>query len=400
MKSRIIPPDIGEEDNTSEEPENQSSDEYKKISLSTSIPTDIAVAIERMQERITAFGESREANNERFTRMSEEIGELRAMIVESQKSIKEIEVKATLASDMVKEVHPETLSIETRKLNTKFEALNAEISSLKSFDSSIFTELKEIKRRVDTFKGADAIMRLHDDIKKELIDIQKTKLSTDADANKVEQIFIDIQRNFSDFQKLETTTENAITLITTRRIEVNALKLKILGISNKRDLEPLRKAIRTNNSVVERLYYDVQKNKEMINVLRMIEIRISEMMEMNRKNISAIKIDKDIIRSDMEDIYSILRNITKKLNTGMNKISLKAEKCLRIINDARVAYEKGEVESAKRGYIMAREVYLNLTNKERHFVYTELSALYNELKNIARKKEGMKNEKVKKEKEY
>ena len=392
LKSRTIPPDIGEEDNASETIENES-DEVKKVELSGMVPAEIGIALERLQERINALGEIREANNERFARINEEIGELRAMTLESEKGIKEIEVKATLASDMVREVHPEALATEAQKLNAKFESLNAEIGALKSFNSSIYTELKELKRRVDTIRGTDAILRLHEDIKKELMSIQKIKLSTEAHANKVEQIFIDVQRNFSDFQKLETTTENAISLSTGMRKDVDALKLKLSTISNKRDLEPLRMAIRNNNLAQERIYYDVQKNKEMINVLRMIEIRLSDMIEVNRKDILSIKNDNKSMGSDMEDIYGILKTITKRLNsskqiasaeTGISNIPPNAEKCLRIINSSREAYAKNQIINARHLYMKARELYMPLTNKEKTFVYTKLIGLYNELKKIVR----------------
>ena len=80
MGKNVVPPDIGEEEVAGEEVEEPEKDEKeeKTAKIEGDMPVDVKVALERISTQITALNEIREGNNERFARLSEQVGEIEA----------------------------------------------------------------------------------------------------------------------------------------------------------------------------------------------------------------------------------------------------------------------------------------------------------------------------------
>ena len=310
MRKKVIPPDVGEEEvEEVEEPKK----EGKSVKIKGDMPVDVKVALERIATQIKALNEIREGNDERFARISEQMGEIRSMVIDNEKHMRDIEIKATKASDLVNAIKPETLSTEVKKIDAKVEAAKGKIEAGKSINDSIVEELKNIKRQMNLFKGTDAIFKLNEDVKKELINIQKIKAIIEGHADKIEQIFIEIQKNFSDFQKLGDKTENIAILSSGLQKELNNLKMKFQTLPNKKDLDNLRKLVHLNSDKVNKQFKDIRKNKDLIALLKSIEVKLISSIG---NNISDLKKEKNKVNKDIKDIYDFLDKLAKKINKG------------------------------------------------------------------------------------
>ena len=84
--------------------------------------------VEKLKAQFTTFYELQKAGNERFSNMSGQIGELRSMMIERDKDGQRLEAKATQAVDMVKTVQPDKFLVDLRKMDSKIEALRANVS--------------------------------------------------------------------------------------------------------------------------------------------------------------------------------------------------------------------------------------------------------------------------------
>lgn len=167
----------------------------------------LAVEVTKLKAQIEGLNEQRKATNERFSRISEEIGELRGMIVETNKGVSRIEAASTKAIDLVQSVKPEELMIEVRKMDSKIEALKANIESNESLMQDSMKEIKELRRKMDFYKGAEQIAKLNEEVKKELIDIKKSESIIERHSNKVESIFIDVEKKYTDLDKFTDTAK-------------------------------------------------------------------------------------------------------------------------------------------------------------------------------------------------
>lgn len=172
------------------------------------ISGNLEVELTKIKSQLEALNEVRKANSEQFTRVSEQIGELRGALMDSNKTISVIEVASTKAIDMVNSVQPDKLMIEVRKTDSKVEALRANIEANETIMKDILRELKEMRTQMNFYKGADQIVKMNNEIKQELIDIKKSEGVIGKHADKVETIFIEVEKKFYDFEKFNDAVKD------------------------------------------------------------------------------------------------------------------------------------------------------------------------------------------------
>ncbi len=206
-------------------------EEKKDDSVSTGNPK-LDIEFTKIKAQIEGFAEVRHANSERFQRLSEQIGELRGMIMDTNKSVGSIEIKSTKAADMVSSVQPEKLMIDVRKAEGKVDALHANIESNDTLLHNIMDELKIMRNQIKFYKGIEQVMKLNDDVKAELMEIKKVEASAKRHADKIDTIFLDVNKKFSEFDKFDTITKDLDR--TFKVIQSDFDKMKV-AIENKED---------------------------------------------------------------------------------------------------------------------------------------------------------------------
>lgn len=162
------------------------------------------VGLDRLTAKVEALDEIRKAYSERFARLSEQIGELRGMIVENEKEIQEIDAKASRASNLVSEIKPEKLLETIRLEEAKVEALKAKIESNEAIMDKIFEEMKELRSKITLFKGVDELLKLSKEVKEELMVIKKVEANIENHANKFEGIYLQAQKRFIELDKIKS----------------------------------------------------------------------------------------------------------------------------------------------------------------------------------------------------
>jgi len=171
--------------------------EEQKPAVSGNVETELT----KIKSSLEALNEVRKANAEQFTRTSEQIGELRGALMDTNKAVGAIEVASTKAIDMVNTVQPDKLMIEVRKIDGKVEALRANIEANETIMKDIMREMKDIRAQMGFYKGVDQVVKMNNEIKQELIDIKKTEGVVGKHADKIETIFVEVEKKFYDFEK-------------------------------------------------------------------------------------------------------------------------------------------------------------------------------------------------------
>ncbi|MFH1174611.1 MAG: hypothetical protein V1725_05730 [archaeon] len=175
---------------------------------SSGVSGSVEVELTKIKSQLEAMNEVRRSNSERFSRISEQIGELRGMIVDTNKTMTSVEISATKAIDLVNAVHPDQLMVEVRKSEGKVEALKASIEANEAIMQDIMKEMKEMRRLMNFYKGTDQVVKLNDDVKKELFDIKKTEAIVSSHADRVDTIFLEVEKKFTEFNKFNDTVKD------------------------------------------------------------------------------------------------------------------------------------------------------------------------------------------------
>ena len=202
----------------------------------------IRADLDRVKMHIQALESMREPYNERFGRVNEQVGELRSLVINNEKELGQAKLSAMKASDLITAIHPEKLSTEFHKQEAKIESLRAKLESNEEVANSIIEEIKEMRGHIELFRGSERILKLNEEIKNELIQVQKIKSIVESRADKAEQVFIELQNEYKDIQRVNTLISNVNESISGLSKEVSEIKIRSQSFATKGDVEQLRQS--------------------------------------------------------------------------------------------------------------------------------------------------------------
>ena len=102
----------------------------------------LSTEVDRLKAGQEAFQEVRKSFTERFTRVSEQIGELRSMILDRDRTIQTLELKAVKAIDLVESIKPDKFMMDLERQNVKIEALKANLEGNEAILRSGYGRIK------------------------------------------------------------------------------------------------------------------------------------------------------------------------------------------------------------------------------------------------------------------
>lgn len=216
----------------------QEQQEEKPVSV-TAATAAISADIIKLKAQFDQFAELRKVINERFTRINEQVGELRGMIMDSNRAMQDIEVKTVKAVDLVDAVHPDKLMVEVRKQDAKIESLKANIESNDAIMKTIMDQLKDIRHQVATFRGIEQVVELNDEIKKELMGIKKIEATVERHSDKIEGIFVESQKRFQEFESLSDKIKEMQKQLSSLVEQSDQNKVKVATLASKKEVEDL-----------------------------------------------------------------------------------------------------------------------------------------------------------------
>ncbi|MBS3088069.1 hypothetical protein J4226_05750 [Candidatus Pacearchaeota archaeon] len=234
------------EESSEEKPEKEI--EVAPVEVSKEASADIIklkTEIEKLKASSEAFKEVRASFSERFTRTSEQIGELRSMILERDRTIQEVELKAVKSSDLVASVQPEKLMTEVQKQEVKIEALKANLEGNESIMNRIMEELRETRKKIEFFRGIEEVIKLSEEVKSELIEIKKVEGRINTQTDKVQTIYAEMRTRIQDLDAFKSQTMDAKASIEQNAKDVEFVKNKITNLAEKSELDKLVAKLQT-----------------------------------------------------------------------------------------------------------------------------------------------------------
>ncbi len=301
----------------SQKPQSSQSPSYDRTSFDLE---KINARLEMINSLIAGF-------NERFSGINQQVGEIRAMAIANEKNLSISNLDARKVVDVVKEVDPEKLRLEYQRLDFKIGGFVSKLDSYKQYMDSIMEELKELKRKANLFEGTDAILKLDQDVKKDLIQIQKVNSRVRMNADKSEQIFIELSKGLHENQKLNEMIINLDESYSGLKKEIERLTLDYSKIMSLDDFDEFKKKIMGKFIILENSLSEVEKMREEHGKLSKAIGKILLMEKRNEEDIANVGLNKG--NADMKKIsdyeqklYAILE-ITEKMASEISKIKEK-----------------------------------------------------------------------------
>lgn len=195
--------------------------------------------IEKLKAQFSTFFELQKASNERFSRIQEQIGELRSMMIERDKDSQRLEAKATQAVDLVKTVQPDKFMVDLRRMDSKIEALKANMESNETVIKNTINEIKSMRDKMAVFSGMEQVIKINDEVKGELMEIRKLQSTVERHADKVETIFSEMQKKTADFVRFSDVVKDLDKSFKHISADFDSIKVKITDFSTKKEHENL-----------------------------------------------------------------------------------------------------------------------------------------------------------------
>jgi chromosome segregation ATPase len=261
-----------ENSDASEKPEEKAKEESELKDSSSGAPSllKISTEVDRLKASQEAFQEVRKSFAERFTRVSEQIGELRSMILDRDRTFQTLELKSAKAIDLVESIKPDKFMMDLERQNVKIEALKANLEGNEAILDQVMEELKEIRRKMSFFRGVEEIIKLSEEIKKELIGIKKIEGTINIQTDKVQTIYSEMRKKIQDLDDFNSQLQESRANIEQNSKDVDYLKTKIINFAEKEELDKILDKVQKYSEALKEiqkktpLSRDIEKLKSLL----------------------------------------------------------------------------------------------------------------------------------------
>lgn len=413
-----IPPDVGKEDEydaLNQEAQNTETDldkqeeilpeikpkksltNYQNLSLNNPADEWIKLEIEKINARLEAVNQWMAGYSERFSTLSERIGEIRTMAMSNEKLISKCNLDSSRAMDLVNSVKPERLRLEYQRLDLKVSSFLEKLEAKKQYEQAIMNELKDLRQKAGIFIGTDGLLKLNEEVKKDLIEIQKVGARVRMDADKAEQIFIELKSGFAEIEKAEELTLNLHQNYSGMQKEVQKLKLDFSSIIKDEEFEGFKKSIQSRLTEVEKSSLEIEKVREENSRLgRIIETTLG-ISKKNKEEISdiATTIGDNKIKSlsdyeaQIDSLLTIIDTLAQQIAMLRKKLGMAPEK-VNVLKESKKIIKRNSAEKIKQKKLSKKILQNTLSKKIQKF---------KNVKHRKEKKEVKKNIKLSKKKE-
>ena len=355
-KEGDTPPDVGQEDvydakkaedegaSEKEIPKLEKPDLKKKLGIKKAVIGSVGqemnnLEFEKIKARIDSVVEWINQFYERFSYVSESIGELRSMNLANEKKIANATKEADKVIDIVKEVKPEQLRIDYQRVDMRIKKFEEMIAENKNFVESVVKEFSDLKKKSDVFVGTEALVKLNEDTKKELIETQKLSSQTRLNADKGKEIFLELKKGFGDYQKLGEIATTLDASYSGLKGEVDTLKLNLDTVVKRDEYSDFRKTYGNKLAVFDSIVSEMQELKESNqNFHQLMETALS-VSKRNEEDIAnmALKVGDNHSKriedyeNQLADVVEIVETLAEHITELKKKVSIKDEKVLEIV---------------------------------------------------------------------
>jgi hypothetical protein len=136
-------------------------------------------------------------------------------------------------------VQPEKIMTDVQKQEARIEALKANLEGNESIMGRVMAELKDVKKKVEFFRGIEEIVKLSEETKSELIEIKKIESRIAINTDKVDTIYAEIRKKFQDIEVFNSQLQELKAQGEQSEKDVQFLKDKVVGLASKDDLDKL-----------------------------------------------------------------------------------------------------------------------------------------------------------------
>ncbi len=228
-------------------PENEIKTLKKDLTGATSRLDNMSITVEKLEgkmenERAVATG-----IEERMSRLTEEIGELRSMILDRERGFNEIETGFKKIEAMAEEMQPEMIKKNLDRKERDIIQISVQMEKADAIVSETNRQIKLFREQMDKIKSLDNLLTVSKDIEKNISKIKDTERYTGRMAAKTEELFTELDKRITQFATQSSKIDSLDELTKELMESFDKSEVKLKEAVFKEDLEKLKQSITASN---------------------------------------------------------------------------------------------------------------------------------------------------------
>lgn len=215
--------------------------------------------VELLKVQIELMKQSKIVSDERFTKFSEQMGEIRATVLDSERDTATIKMQAEKSIELIQMVQPEKLMNEVKKQDLKIEQMRGIEEKYSIVQQKMMDELKELRQRTEAIRGSETILKLNEQVQAELSTALQVQGKMEQKADKIEAIYAEFQQHFYEYQKVFDRMKDLDAEFKEVSKEFNIFKVKIEGAASKSDFLKLKNELKEYGSQLDSKIIEAEK---------------------------------------------------------------------------------------------------------------------------------------------
>jgi len=204
---------------------------------------DLVLRLEKISGKMEILDRSRNDTNERMTHLAEEIGELRTMIMERERSFDKIETDFEKVKDTVSDLEPMKIKKDFEKREMEILKNQVKIEKIESLVKALGEENKKFRKLMEKIKSFENLIDISYDIDRKVSEIKKVKDYADKVASKVESIFSELNTKVSELEDQREKVERLDELTIEMTKMLDDISVKLTKFVSEKDLKDFKKSM-------------------------------------------------------------------------------------------------------------------------------------------------------------
>lgn len=270
----------------------------------------VMLKLEKAEGKIESLDSQKVATDERISRLTEEIGELRSSLLEKERMFNVVETGFGKIKDATEEINPQKIRKEMDKNAETLLKFEAQVESLNLKLDELTKGNEKIKDILSKIKSFENIVAVFEEMQKKLDAVEDDKQYVTREAGKIESIFSEINKKMREFRKYQERIDLNKDMLNEIMKTVDLVELKLEKLASKDDLIKYDEKLKNIN-----LGYDdkVQGMKDLMKKL------VVSMKQKGFKNINKdiLNINKDFASTgEIAELKKMVESLHNRFETS------------------------------------------------------------------------------------
>ncbi len=304
---------------------------------------EIILKIEKLAGKVELQKDMINKFNDRFSSISETVGDLRRMIIDKEKFFDKLSADFEKLKSEVEEVEPQKIAKNFKKFAVNFEKTNAELEKINFKIKTLSNAFKKAEEKLSKIKEPEVIAKLIENASKIESNVRESRNYVDRLAGKIEALFSEFTSSLNEIKKEKEIIYKDDELIKEVVKDLDKINVKLENeytkknefedFANrlKRDADNFLKEkfemVNFEKKSLEELENEKDKIKEILNRVEMeynkgslSKSSYEEIVKTNKKRLSQIesilkKFTRDLLYADLKNVEKRVEKISSQLQS-------------------------------------------------------------------------------------